>query len=124
VNEEEPDSGVPNLVRMAAPAAGAFLKRATAIFNRAEALAKDGQIQTGVELERLPIMYVELERGPECVALLGENYSSLIDRFEKIARRGKLNRLGYTKTLDEMLTGWRSKAPADSKKLESTERSK
>jgi len=120
--KDDPNTGVPSLGRMPAPAAQAFLKKATAIFDRAERLADDQKILDRVKLERSPIMYVKLQRGPEFVIQLGDDYGSLIDRFEKIARRDKMGRLGYRDTLDQMLAKWRQKwlahnaAPAGGKK--------
>ena len=104
-----PGTGVPGLDTMPAPAAQVFLKKATAIFDRAERLADNQQILNRVKLERSAIMYVKLKRGPEFVIQLGEDYPSLIDRFEKIARREKMGRLGYRYELDHMLAQWREK---------------
>jgi len=115
--KDDPGTGVPGLDTMPAPAAQVFLKKATAIFDRAERLADNQQILNRVKLERSAIMYVKLQRGPEFVIQLGEDYPSLIDRFEKIARREKMGRLGYRYTLDHMLAQWREKSLVDPEQI-------
>lgn len=67
-----------------------FLNAANAIFDQAEALAEDSNVLNRVQRERLAIMYVWLERGPE---FTGPGYGALIDRFETIARREGVDRL-------------------------------
>ncbi len=61
-----------------------FLAAAEAIFDQAEAAAENQTVRERVERERLPILYVRLEQGPD---LIGPVYGPLIDRFETIARR-------------------------------------
>jgi hypothetical protein len=46
-------------------------------------------------------------RGPAFVTKRGESYPALIDRFEVIARREKIDGMGHHKRLDGMLQGWR-----------------
>ncbi len=60
-----------------------FLTRAVELYDRAEALADTPGLRARVERDRIPIMYVQLCRGPEYV---GPGYGALIDRFERIAQ--------------------------------------
>ncbi|UCD29952.1 MAG: DUF4838 domain-containing protein [Planctomycetota bacterium] len=84
-----------------------FLTNASAIFDEAEALAENDQVLHRVERERLPIMYVKLERGPE---FTGAQYGTVLDRFETIARREGVTHLRerMLPNLDEKLAEWRS----------------
>ncbi|MHC4673012.1 MAG: DUF4838 domain-containing protein, partial [Planctomycetota bacterium] len=84
-----------------------FLNSASAIFDEAEVLAENDQVLHRVERERLPIMYVKLERGPEFV---GAQYGAVLDRFETIARREGVTHLRerMLPNLDEKLQEWRS----------------
>ena len=114
----DPSEGVPGLDTMPALQAQAFLEKATAIFDRAEKLAEDEAIRGRVQLERVPVMYVKLIRGPKFVAELGEDYSSLIDRFENTLRPQKTGRLGSSgDTLDNKLVEWRGKASMDPEEI-------
>lgn len=61
-----------------------FLTRANELFDEAEALAENEDILHRVELERLPIIYVQIMRGP---AETGAAYPALVDRFETITKR-------------------------------------
>jgi hypothetical protein len=83
-----------------------FLGSAEAIFDQAETLAETGEARHRVERERLPIMYVRLEQGPE---LAGPDYGALIDGFETIARREGATYLkeGSLPNLDAKLQEWR-----------------
>jgi Domain of unknown function (DUF4838)/Glycosyl hydrolase family 67 N-terminus len=82
-----------------------FLNQATALYDRAEKLAKDGEFLRRVELDRLPIMYVKLCRGP---AFVGEGYEALLKRFEAIARREGLAFICEgAPDLDSKLAIWR-----------------
>ncbi len=67
-----------------------FLWRAEGLFDRAEELAENDEIRQRVELARVPIMYVNLVRGP---AFVGEGYAALIDRFEAIAERESITHI-------------------------------
>ena len=98
-----------------------FLKKATAVYNRAEKLAENELVRRRAELARLPIMYVKLERGPGFVAQLGEDYPSLIDRFEKIGGREGTTHVNHWGGFKQKLAKWRnawraySTAPATGK---------
>ncbi len=82
-----------------------FLDRASALFDRAEKLAENEVILHRVELARLPIIYVQLCRGPKFV---GAQYSALVDRFEAIARREGITHLREgPPDLDQKLKKWR-----------------
>ncbi|MBN1345334.1 MAG: DUF4838 domain-containing protein [Phycisphaerae bacterium] len=86
----------------------AFLGQATAVFDRAEKLAESAAIRDRVEEARMPIMYVKLCRGP---AFVGEGYSGLIDRFEKVARRVGLTHIYEgPPDFEKKLEGWREAA--------------
>jgi hypothetical protein len=66
----------------------AFAAQATAIFARAEQLAAgDEALTRRVERAELALLYVKCVCGPEFV---GDNYARVVDRFERIARREKL----------------------------------
>jgi len=84
-----------------------FLSSASALLDQAEALADDQEILHRVERERLPIMYVKLEQGPEVTGL---QYGTVLDRFETIARRENAIYLkeGKIPNLDDKLAEWRA----------------
>lgn len=83
-----------------------FVEKATALYDRAEALAENEQVLARVQRDRLPILYVKLSQGPD---VTGEAYGDLIDRFEKIARREDVTRLREgSPDLDEKLETWRN----------------
>jgi hypothetical protein len=88
-----------------------FLDQATEIFNRAEkAGAGDPAILRRVERAELPILYVQLMRGP---AFVGPGFEAMIDRFERIARReGVTWTAEATTPLDAQLAAWRKQVPA------------
>jgi hypothetical protein len=68
-----------------------FLDRATQIFVAAEqAAGADVATLRKVERAELPILYVKAVRGPEFV---GKDYKAVLDRFERIARREKVQYL-------------------------------
>jgi hypothetical protein len=82
-----------------------FLDRSDEIFDHAERLAEDESVLKRVELARLPIMYVQLSRGPE---FMGKRYGDIIHRFEEIARREGVTHLREgSPDLDEKLAAWR-----------------
>jgi hypothetical protein len=66
----------------------AFAQQATTIFARAEqSAAGDEALTHRVERAELPLLYVKCVRGPEFV---GADYAQVVDRFERIARREKI----------------------------------
>ena len=83
-----------------------FLDKASVIFDRAENLAENEDILYRVQLDRLPILYVKLMRGPEFV---GNEYGNVLKQFEKIARREGVNHLREGgPDLDEKLKNWQN----------------
>lgn len=104
-----------------------FIDKATAIYDQAESLAENDEILRRVERDRIPIMYVQLERGFDFV----DEYGVLLERFENIARREGVNlvrvhmnyvsqkhfgtfpglpEMEYIHTLDEKLKIWKEQA--------------
>ena len=83
-----------------------FLARATEIFVRArQAAAGDEKVLHRVERAELPVMYVRLSQGPVT--------RELVDRFERIARREKVDWLfEWSTRLDAQLDAWRKQLPA------------
>lgn len=82
-----------------------FLNKATAIFERAEKMAKRSKVRRRVQVAKLPIMYVKLMRGP---AFVGENYGQLLDEFEAICRReGVTHFREGAPDFQEKIQGWR-----------------
>lgn len=83
----------------------AFIKRAVEIYDQAEALADNEETARRVRRDRLPIMYVQLCRGPKFV---GDGYADLIARFEKTAREVGLTAIFEgPPDLDQKLKAWR-----------------
>ncbi len=78
-----------------------FLDGASAIFSRAEkAAGEDAVLLHRVERAELPVMYVKLMQGPVT--------KELLDQFEKIARREKVDWLAeYATRLDGQMAAWR-----------------
>lgn len=65
-----------------------FIRRANEIFSRARAMADtDSELLRRIERAELPVLYVQCVRGP---SFTGENYVAIVDRFEHIARREKI----------------------------------
>ena len=91
-----------------------FIKQAVALYDEAEALAENDEIRTRVRRDRLPILYVQLCRGPEFVrGLFGEDdrYAKLLARFESIAREVGLTHIYEgAPDLDQKLEAWRKAA--------------
>ncbi len=85
-----------------------FLDRATQVFARARELAGDDQATLRkVERAELPILYVKAVRGPEFV---GKEYSAILDRFERIARREKVQYLAEgSADFETKLAEWRKR---------------
>jgi hypothetical protein len=94
-----------------APFTKEFCDQAAAIFARGRALAgADEALVRRVERAELPILYVQLSRGP---AFAGREYASLIDHFERIARReGAVHLAEGSANLDALLATWRQRAGA------------
>jgi hypothetical protein len=86
-----------------------FLDEAAAIFARGREMAgADDALVRRVERAELPILYVQLSRGP---GFIGAGYAGLIDRFERIARReGAVYLMEAPANLDATLAGWRKAA--------------
>jgi hypothetical protein len=83
-----------------------FLARATDALARAEkAAAGDPALLRRVERARLPVLYVQLSQGPVS--------REPLDRFERIARREKVDWLAEAGVrLDAQLEAWRKQIPA------------
>jgi hypothetical protein len=65
-----------------------FLREAAAIFSEAERLAQpDNQLLRRIQRAELPLLYVQTVRGP---ALTGPAYAEVVEKFETIARREKV----------------------------------
>jgi len=88
-----------------------FLDKSTEIFDRAkQAAAGDDVLLRRVERAELPVMYVKLSRGP---GLIGQEFGPLLERFERIAKREKVDWLfEQTKRLDAQLDEWKKQVPA------------
>jgi hypothetical protein len=111
---------------MAAPAGGIryamdapfftkeFVAQAAEIFVRAKRLAQgDDDLTRRVERAELPILYVECVRGPEFV---GNSYAQVVDRFERIARREKIQYLQEgAADFETKLAGYKSRIPKTGK---------
>ena len=82
-----------------------FLDHATRIFDRAEqAAGEDETILHRVERAELPILYVKLSQGPVTAELL--------DSFERIARREKVDWLFEMRVrLEQQLATWQKQLP-------------
>ncbi|MEA2736673.1 MAG: hypothetical protein QOE14_3124, partial [Humisphaera sp.] len=83
-----------------------FLQKSTGIFQRAEkAAGKDTKLLHRVERAELPILYVKLAQGPVT--------RDLLDRFEQLARREKVDwLLEWSVRLDAQLDTWKKSLPA------------
>ena len=90
-----------------------FVAQATAIFARAEQLAAgDDALARRVERAELPLLYVKCVRGPEFV---GAGYPQVVDRFERIARREKLQYLQEGgPDFEPKLAGYKGRIPKTS----------
>ena len=86
------------------------MAQATSIFTRAEQFAAgDEALTRRVERAELPILYVKCMRGPEFV---GTNYAQVVERFERIARREKLQYLQEGGAdFEPKLAGFKSRIP-------------
>ena len=94
-----------------------FLERATEVFEEAEKLAADDRILLSrVELAKLPLLYLKIERGAEPL----EERLKMIDDFERIglAHRVKSVRSGLRGPfLDEQVAYWRAMSMANPEKM-------
>ena len=88
-----------------------FLDKATELFRLAEGSANRAAVGRRVQLAKLPLLYVKLMQGPGST---DEDYSALIDEFERIARREHVSALAEVghlgSDLDKNLKAWRAKA--------------
>src|SRR5688500_14538875 len=82
-----------------------FLAKSTDIFERAKkAAGADEKLLHRVERAELPILYVKLAQGPVT--------KDLLDRFERIARREKVDwLLEWSVRLDQQLETWKKALP-------------
>ncbi len=114
-----------NMDTLAAPAGGIrypmdapflsreLLEQATALFGKAESMATSDVIRSRVQLERLPITYVQLRQGP---TRWGDDYANLIATFEAVARRNHITCLREgAPDLDENLKAWRDSIQREKK---------
>jgi hypothetical protein len=87
-----------------------FLDRATALFAEAAKLAAgDDRLLQRVERAELPLLYVKLCQGPD---VIGKEMGPCLDRFERIARREKIQYLEEgAATLDQRIAAWRQQVP-------------
>jgi len=87
-----------------------FIKKAVELYDMAETLAENDTILLRVQRDRLPIMYVQLCRGPEFVTALfdePERYGHLVAKFEKVAHRVGLTHIYEgAPDLEQKLEGW------------------
>jgi hypothetical protein len=88
----------------------AYAAQATAIFAHAEQLAAgDEALTRHIERAELPLLYVKCVRGPEFV---GADYAQMVDRFERIARREKIQFLQEGgPDFEPKLAGYKSRIP-------------
>lgn len=83
----------------------AFITKAVELYDEAERLADNEGTARKVRRDRLPIMYVQLCRGPNFV---GNGYADLISKFEKTAREVGLTAIFEgPPDLDQKLKAWR-----------------
>jgi hypothetical protein len=87
-----------------------FVAQATEIFARARQLAQgDDALTRRVERAELPLLYVQCVRGPEFV---GADYAQVVDRFERIARREKVQFLQEGgPDFEPKLAGYKNRIP-------------
>jgi hypothetical protein len=87
-----------------------FVTQATEICARARQLAQgDNDLTRRVERAELPLLYVQCVRGPEFV---GADYAQVVDRFERIARREKIQFLEEGGSdFEHKLAGYKSRIP-------------
>jgi hypothetical protein len=82
-----------------------FLHRASALFARAEKLAETDAILRRVERAELPILYVQLSRGP---AFVGDGYPEILDKFTRIAHEvGTKHLREGDEDTDRQIAAWR-----------------
>jgi hypothetical protein len=87
-----------------------FVAQATDTFARAKQLAQgDDELMRRVEQAELPLLYVQCVRGPEFV---GAGYAQVVDRFERIARREKVQFLQEGgPDFEPKLAGYKNRIP-------------
>lgn len=87
-----------------------FLTRSGTVFDRAKSLATDSETLQRVEIAELPILYVELSQNLNTLIKKGkldqpERFQTVLDRFEKVARRENIIYLGEGgPTLNDWIT--------------------
>lgn len=90
-----------------------FLHRAAMLFARAERLAENDTVLRRVERAELPILYVQLVRGP---AFVGDGYPDILDKCERIVHQVGLKHFWEgEENADSEIAAWR-KAWADYKR--------
>lgn len=94
-----------------------FIDKASALFGEAEKLAADDKILLSrVELAKLPVLYLEIERGVEPL----QDHLKLIDEFDRIGHEHQMMsvRSGLRGPfLDETVEYWRAICVADPDKM-------
>jgi hypothetical protein len=87
-----------------------FLTQSMDIFARARQLARgDDELTRRIERAELPILYVKCVRGPEAV---GDSYAQVVDEFERIARREKIQFLQEGgPDFEAKLAGYKNRIP-------------
>ena len=87
-----------------------FVAQAADTFARAKQLAQgDDELMRRVEQAELPLLYVQCVRGPEFV---GDIYAQVVDRFERIARREKVQFLQEGgPDFEPKLAGYKNRIP-------------
>lgn len=84
-----------------------FVEKADEIFTKAFELADNDEIKKRLELDYLPILYVEIEQWEGDAT---EGYLAMVDRFEATAKRENLTYTGETvdgPNIDHVLKVWR-----------------
>lgn len=85
-----------------------FVTRADELLRRAESLATRAEVRRRVQLEKIPILYVKLERG---LAVTAEDHAELIKQFEEITTREGIKCLMEgPPNIKENLKYWRANA--------------
>ncbi|MBN2312259.1 MAG: DUF4838 domain-containing protein, partial [Candidatus Hydrogenedentes bacterium] len=96
-----------------------FVETASALFERAEALAGDGETLRRVQLAKLAILYLKAARGPAEY----RDYARIIDEFEAIATREHVTHLweGGGAQVAEKIEYWRGLEAAQTAEMSALE---